>query len=428
MPHRFEKPSHTLDIATSTRVGFFLAFREVRRANPWTTLLISAVMMLTFLNLVVVSGILVGLIQGASDANRVRYSSDVIVSNLREKSFIQGSASIAAFARRLPAVEAVSERYIEGGRLEAGYKTRLRDTDLLDSVSGLVAGIDPTDEDRVSGLGNLLIEGEYLRPGDFDKILVGAGLLYEYTPVDSPSEQSLRQAGLGSKVRLTIGDVTREVTIKGVLKSKVNEVDRRIFMLDTQLQKLIGRTDYNVDEIAIKVRSGYDPVDVKGLLIANGASKVAKVQTWEEAQPKFLNDVKVTFALLGNLIGSVGLAVASITIFIVIFVNAITRRKYIGILKGIGVSALAIEISYILQSIFYSFVGTGVGLIILYGFLQPYIIANPIDFPFSDGVLVATATGTGIRIGVLFIATLIAGYIPARIVVKQNTLDSILGR
>ena len=38
------------------------------------------------------------------------------------------------------------------------------------------------------------------------------------------------------------------------------------------------------------------------------------------------------------------LVVASITIFIVIFINAITRRKFIGILQGIGISGEAIEI------------------------------------------------------------------------------------
>jgi len=428
MQHTFAKPRENSDISTSVRVGFFLAIREIKRANLWTTLLISAVMTLTFLNLVVVSGILVGIIQGSSDANRIRYSSDIIISNLREKSYIQNSASIGALARSLPSVEAVTERYIESGRLEAGYKNRLRQTDILDGVNGLVAGIDPADEDRVSGIGKLLVEGEYLSPDDYDKVLVGAGLIFKYTPVDSPSEQSLIQGEVGSKVRLTLNGISREVTIKGILKSKVNEVDRRIFMVDKQLRGLIGRNDYNVDEIAIKVKPGYDPFEVKQVLLANEVGKVAKVQTWEEAQPKFLKDIRDTFALLGNLIGSVGLAVASITIFIVIFVNAITRRKFIGILKGIGVSALAIEVSYILQSFFYSLVGISLGLLVLYGFLQPYISAHPINFPFSDGVLVATATGTSIRIGVLLIATLIAGFIPARIVVKQNTLDSILGR
>jgi len=60
--------------------------------------------------------------------------------------------------------------------------------------------------------------------------------------------------------------------------------------------------------------------------------------------------------------------------------------------------------------------------------LKPYLAAHPIDFPFSDGILVATLIGTVVRGVILFVATLIAGYIPARIVVKQNTLDAILGR
>jgi ABC-type antimicrobial peptide transport system permease subunit len=135
-----------------------------------------------------------------------------------------------------------------------------------------------------------------------------------------------------------------------------------------------------------------------------------------------------TFALLGNLISSIGLAVASITIFIVIFINALTRRKYIGILKGIGISGEAIEVSYIFQSIFYSVTGSIIGFVVLYALLQPTIAAHPINFPFSDGILVAPLSGTFFRIALLVIATVIAGYIPARMIVRKNTLDSILGR
>jgi hypothetical protein len=65
---------------------------------------------------------------------------------------------------------------------------------------------------------------------------------------------------------------------------------------------------------------------------------------------------------------------------------------------------------------------------IVYGLLVPYFDNNPINFPFSDGILVAPIVGTSIRIGLLIFATVIAGYIPARIVVKKNTLNSILGR
>jgi ABC-type lipoprotein release transport system permease subunit len=199
-------------------------------------------------------------------------------------------------------------------------------------------------------------------------------------------------------------------------------------MLDRELRKLIGRSDYNVDEIAIAISPNTDPEYVKGLLVAEGFDQFANIQTWEEAQPKFLNDIKVTFSLLGNLIGSIGLAVAAITIFIIIFVNAITRRRFIGILKGIGVRSGAIEISYVIQSLFYAVCGIAIGSLIIFAFLKPYIAAHPINFPFSDGILVATVIGTSVRGTILLIATLIAGYIPARIVVKQNTLDAILGR
>jgi ABC-type lipoprotein release transport system permease subunit len=132
--------------------------------------------------------------------------------------------------------------------------------------------------------------------------------------------------------------------------------------------------------------------------------------------------------MLGNLISSVGLVVASITIFIVIFVNAITRRRYIGILKGIGIESRVIEISYVIQSLFYAVVGMIIGTIFVFGFLEPYITQHPINFPFSDGILVVTWLGVFVRAAILCVATVIAGYIPARIVVNQNTLSAILGR
>ena len=176
------------------------------------------------------------------------------------------------------------------------------------------------------------------------------------------------------------------------------------------------------------MKPGSDPILVRDILKQSGIGEIAKVQTYADAQPKFLKDIIATFALLGNMISLIGLVVASITIFIVIFINAITRRKFIGILKGIGINEKAIEISYIMQSFFYAFIGSAVGLVILYALLQPAIAKHPIDFPFSDGILVAPLGETLVRIGLLMITTIIAGYIPARMVVRKNTLDSILGR
>lgn len=413
---------------TELRVAFFLALRQLRRASRWTNILIVAVMTLTFLNLAVVSGILVGLIEGAVQTIHSHYTGAVIISNKLEKNFIDRSPFIISLINQIPEVENYSPRYIESGRVEADYKLPRRTQDIGNEAGTSITGIDPLREDAVTNLSSLIIEGEYLSPTDYDEVLIGALMLKQYLNIDSQAFQALENVEIGTKIRVEVGGNTREVTVKGIVRSKADEIDRRVFFVDRQLRPMIGRTDLNVDEIAIKLRPGADPNLVRDRLLALGAGEYGRVQTADDAEPKFVKDMKRTFALLGNIISSIGLVVASITVFIVIFINAITRRKYIGILKGIGISGHTLELSYIFQACFYALVGTGLGIFITFGILKPYLDINPINFPFSDGILVATALGTSVRAIVLFIATVISGYIPARLVVRGNTLDAILGR
>lgn len=420
-------PKQGKNLKRSLSLGWFLAYRQVRRSSFATTALIVFVMTLTFLNLVVVRGILVGLIQGSTDVYEKYYAGDIIISSLPKKDYIENSPNIINIVSGLPWVESYTPRYVEGGSIEAEYKLKIRETDAANEAGGLITGIDPVKEDATTNLSSKIVEGEFLTPADSESIVIGSNLLKKYTPVDVPGFLLLERVNVGDKVRVTVGGNVREMTIKGVLQSKT-DVDSRILMLDSTLRTLIGRTDYNVDEIAVKLKPESDVFLVKDAMLKSGVGETAKVQTADEALPSFVIDMKNTFGLLGNVVGSIGLVVASITIFIVIFINAITRRKYIGILKGIGINSIAIEFAYVLQSLFYAMLGIFFGMTILYGFLVPFVSAHPIKFPFSDGILVAELSSTMIRVVLLLVATLIAGYIPARIVVKQNTLDAILGR
>jgi putative ABC transport system permease protein len=409
------------------RIGFFLAVRQLRRASLWTTGLIIFIMVLTFLNLVVVSGILVGLIQGSIEQWHKEYTSDIILSAPDNKAYIENTPNLLALINSLPEVEAVSPRYTIGGVLEANYKTK-KDTDKPNTAAPQVYGIDPEAENAVTGVKDKLLEGQYLAEGDYDQVLLGNFLLSQYVPIDSPNFSALKHTVVGSKIRLTVAGVTREVTVKGILSSKVDNVRLGAYINGSELRSMIGRDDGNVGQIAIKLKPGADPVAVKQTLLLHGADTYAKVQTYADAQPQFLKDIVQTFDMLGAAFSSIGLVVASITIFIVVFINAITRRKFIGILKGIGIHAQVIEYAYIIQSIFYALVGSGIGLAIVYGFLVPYFNANPINFPFSDGILVAPLDQTLFRVGLLVVSTLIAGFIPAWMIIRKNTLDSILGR
>ena len=145
---------------------------------------------------------------------------------------------------------------------------------------------------------------------------------------------TLKNVSIGTKIRINVNGVQREVTVKGILKSKVQDISRNAYMVDSQFRSIIGRNDGNVSEIAVKLNPGINPSEVSKALVLNGVDKIANIRTYYEAQPQFLKDVIKTFGMLGNMLGSIGLVVASITIFIVIFINAITRRKFIGILKG----------------------------------------------------------------------------------------------
>jgi ABC-type lipoprotein release transport system permease subunit len=412
------------------RVGWYLARRQIRRASKWTTGLILSVMLLTFLNLVVVTGLLVGIVDGISNLYRQEQTGDVIVSTLKTKNYIENSQQVISFIRGLPQVEHISVRYVSSGTVEANYKTRTDQNDRPNETGANIIGVDPTEENTFSDMSKYIGEGQYLSEGDYDQILVGSQLIDRYSfGGDLPGLTPLKNVYPGTVVRLTINGVTREVTVKGIIVTTANSpLAVGVYMPGSELRQLMGRTDFNVNQIAIRLKSGVDPAAFRDLLVQSGVGNVALVQTFEQAIPNGVAEVRNTFEQIGNAISSVGLVVASITIFIVIFINAVTRRKFIGILKGIGISPLAIEIAYMFQSFFYAAIGSLVGIVILYGFLVPYITAHPIVLPISNAILVAPVPDTILRVFLLIVATMIAGYIPARMIVKKNTLDSILGR
>ncbi|MCE9585339.1 FtsX-like permease family protein [Candidatus Nomurabacteria bacterium] len=409
-------------------VGWFLAWRDIKHANKWTTALIVFVMTLTFLNLIVVSGILIGLIQGSEDAQKKYAIGDIVISPFLNRSEIQQTPKVEEIIKTIPGYRDHTTRYTGSAFVESDYRKTIKPGEKNDGVGGSLLGIDPVQEEKFSGISKFIIRGSYLNSTDQDSVLLGKNLLYEFTPIEAPGFQTLKNAPVGGRVRLTVGDTSKEYFIKGIISSKVDIFDGSVVALSSEVRKLTGRTDLNAGTVAVQLLPGTDPVFAQNFLLDSGVGEYARVQTAEEAFPKFLKDIKATFNILGSAISGIGLVVASITIFIVIFVNAITRRRYIGILKGIGINKKAILYSYMYQAFIYAFLGIIFGMLLTFILIKPYFTAHPINFPFSDGILVATLSGSFIRAGILLFTTIVAGYIPANIVIKQNTLSAILGR
>lgn len=431
------------------RLGFFLAVRQVLRTSKWTTGLIVFIMMLTFFNLVATSGFLVGIVEGSSRAFKEQWTGDLFISNRNEKQFIEKTADIVSIVSSSPSVESYTKRIVAGAKIEANWWEKRSEED-ANSVSNQIAGINPVQEDATTHLSESVVEGAWLQEGDARGIVLGSGYLQKYSRV-ADLVSLLRDIEPGDTVRVTVSRakvtvnpgqegqelattvdestaVTQDFIVRGIIDSKVAFVASRAYILDSELKKMLGKTDGDVSEIAIVTKGNTDPYLVKTALVNNGFSEYAKINTAEEGAPEFLVNIKLFFNIIGTILGSVSVVVALITIFIIIYINALTRRRQIGILKGIGVTEFAIEFSYICQALFYVVIGSLIALFVIFGVLKPIIDAHPIDTPFASIVLVAEPFAVAVKFFLVLFVSVLAGYLPARIIVSKNTLNAILGR
>ena len=438
-------------------VGSFLAARYIRGANRWTTALIVFVMVLTFLNLTVIGGLLEGIVVGSFVGLRDRAIGDVFISSKEGEVAVGRTQYILRDLRSDARVVSFSPRYSARGEIitEDDVYMVTNANEQRKSVNATVLGIDPEAERRTTNLPNSLLEGDYFSPsGSRREILIGSALLERYSPFGAdvlsdvhPGDSVLLRLGSGGRSgfgydtdddrlhqntlagnRDTASDaVLQKYRVRGIYRTKAGELDLAIIMNDTEVRANNPVPGNNVNSIAVRLSDPDDAVSVRDDLLSS-FGRYAKVQTVDDAIGPFLGDIRTVFKMLGSVVGAIGLAVASVTIFIIIFVTAVSRSKFIGILKAIGITPNAIRISYVLYAMSFAVVGSLFGMLLLYFVLVPFFAANPIPFPFSDGILYITPTGVVIQITLLFIATFIAGLIPAHRVVRRPSIEAIRGK
>ncbi|MDI9354728.1 MAG: FtsX-like permease family protein [Cyanobium sp. MAG06] len=386
-------------------------------------------MVISFLNLVVISGILQGLIEGNIRGFRTKYLGDLIISRLDKENKINNVSQIYSILNNNPLVENYNFSYRYSGKIEANYKNKKTEDSANERQTSLI-GINPSREDKFSNLSENIIEGEYLQDGDSGYVLLGYNMISKYSVIKDADPTVLRDIEPGSKVKIKVNNGEYEYTVKGIVKIKVGDLSNAVFMLDRDIKNIANLNNDNISMIAIRAKSPEleNSLKLQKVLLNNNIGEYAKIETFEEGTPEFVIQMSQLFGLMGNFLGVIGILVATITLSIVIFINVITKKRQIGIMKGIGINRGSIIFSYCFQSIFYAVIGIGIGLIITYFMLQPYFDANPINFPFSDGILVADAIPTSIKVALLTFFALLSGFVPARMIVHKNTLDSILDK
>lgn len=412
---------HTLSL------GYYLASRSIKRTGLVSKVFIMFVMMLTFLNLLVVRGVLVGIPDSSMTNARTDDTGDVFVSRLDGDLEIDKTYEITEYLRQSPYVESYSVRYQGTALIESDYGRSKKDGSNASRRTASVLGVDPDSEELVTNPSRFITEGRMLTRGEVGSVVIGSGLLSDEAAANFTGEDLLQNVVVGEGVLMTINGVTKEYRVVGILASK-GQVDNRALITDTELRGLLGKSNLNASEIAVKLKDRSFSGEVVAGLKASSFGSEAKFETAEEALGEFLNDIKTIFDFLSSFVGLIGIFISAITIFIIIFINAVSRKQEIGIARAIGVPQNVIIASYFFQSCFYAAAGVGSALVVFFTFIEPYFRQNPIDFPFTDVFLAVDPVVIAGQAGLLFIAAGLAGYMPARMIIKQPILALILGR
>ena len=234
------------------KTSLFLSFRQVRHANLWVNLLIIFIMTVTFLNLVFVSGILEGIVQGASNDLKVHYSGDLIITPEENREDIIQTSKLIDHLKKQSEIKTISVRQLEGVQVEKDKETTKPNL-IPNNINATLAGINFNNEKSVTALDQFLIEGNYPSVNDKNKILIGSGYLSQYE--SAIEENTLDNVAIGDIVKITYKNNIKTYQVAGILKTKFSEVNSRIFINNNEFETLTGKSKQFSNEIAMIVKN-----------------------------------------------------------------------------------------------------------------------------------------------------------------------------
>jgi len=190
----------------------------------------------------------------------------------------------------------------------------------------------------------------------------------------------------------------------------------------SDMEQVEGKPLDFADYITVKIKPGYSEKFIKDELQQYGVSQ--KVQTTADLLAKSLGAALQSFAIINMVSLIVSIIITTVVLFIVITIKTINSRRQIGILKAIGVDKEVIMHNYGFQVIIMAVLGIILGLIITL-LMAAYMAANPIVTPEWSATLYLTPMDLLMNSLILFVAALVAGYVPAYQVSREDIQDAM---
>lgn len=389
------------------RISIFLAWRMIRKGNLNTHLLTLFILTLSIVNIIFVPSLL----QSMSDKNEdqvIENQLGNIVIEPKDREYIPNANEERRKILGLPHVIGVSNQYVQSATITDGDKT-----------TGITtAFVNPEHLREALDIEMHMVEGSFLSNEDTSQVLMGIEVAGG--PQIVLKGDSLDEVHVGDTVSVAHANgIEKEYKVKGIFQTKSIVTDRTVFFTEKELEIV-----YGLSNIASKTIVRLDDKSNEDGFVTN-AQLVGIRDTIYLGTERSSLELTETFSIIQTLIGGVAFIVSSLTLFIIIYINAVNRRQLIATLKAIGVDKTTIILSFVAEAVAFSAISSILALVTLYAIIVPYFNAFPLNLPFAY-VSLSLSTGRIISYTASFIIlSAIVGFIPAYTVSKKNIVETM---
>ena len=391
------------------KVAFLLALRSLQRGSRSSVILTVLIIAMCFTNMIFLPGLFNGIGQSITKQVVDYEVGNVLVSPKSGDQYVTDLGATLDLINGMPGVERATPHYSKGATLK--YRQRV--------LGVSVRAISPNDEKYVSPLYTKMVAGSYLGDGDTGEIIIGKPVAGDPTVKEEDEFQaSLGGVRVGDSITIEYGNgYTKEYRVKGIYYTGWSQADNTVYVTMSDMQLVEGKPLDYADYITVKAKPGYSEKFIKNELQQYGVSQ--KVQTTADLLSKSMGRALQSFAIINMVSLIVGIIITTVVLFIVITIKTLNSRRQIGILKAIGVDKEVIMHNYGFQVIIMAVLGIFFG-IILTSLIAVYMAAHPVVTPEWSATLYLTPMDLLTNSLILFVASVIAGYVPAYQVSRED--------
>jgi len=396
------------------KVAFLLALRSLQRGSRSSVILTVLIIGMCFTNMIFLPALFNGIGKSISQQVIDYEIGNVLVSPKSGDRYVNDVDATLSLINGMPGVERATPHFSRGATLK--YRQRV--------LGATVRSISPNDEKSISPLYTKMIAGSYLGESDVGEVIIGKPVAGDPTiKREDEFQPSLGGVRVGDSITIEYGNgYTKEYRVKGIYYTGWATADSAVYVTRTDMALAEGKTLDYADSILIKTQPGYSEKFVKDELIGYGVSQ--KVQTTRDLLDKTMGRIMQSFAIMNMVSLLVSIVITTVVLFIIITIKTLSSRRQIGILKAIGVDKEVIMHTYGFQVIILSILGITLGLALTL-LLAAYMQANPIVTPDWSASLYLTPMDLVANSLILFAASVVAGYVPAYQVSREDIQSSM---